>query len=397
MTARACGACSRESGGMAAWGRPLARGGKARRRRSVIPADPSFPRKRESRNSDENSLSAIIDSSPGARNRGCRRHAPTVFALGGAVPWALLSAGGHSERMRSAAACTAARVRPVTGAFQWSRPVRMSTSAAMVSGLPLTGGAVPNMAVRRMRLKTAIAPASRMQSRQSVSFAFAFARLAGGAGAAPIHAAVFGRAFGAPAMARSPARQSPAFGRYAARTMRAPGGAVGVMLSGERAVAPARRRRRRAGDKGFKCAALVGKRGHRFDMPSLVGGHRFGMPSLVGGHRFGMPSLVGGDRSDMPSLVGGGRALHGSAAVGIGADHGADAVPYADGGNGCGDGGNGGCGGCGGANDGGVNHGVGSVRSYRHSMIFGRRVEGKRMGGTIHDHARSASPSGRDR
>ena len=333
---------------------------------------------------------SIVAPAPGIGVAGVRR--PRCSPWAALAPGALPSAGGHSERMRSAAACTAARVRPVTG------------------------GAVPNMAVRRMRLKVAIAPASRMQSRQSVSFACAFARLAGGAGAAPTHAAVFGRAFGAPAMARTHARQSPAFGRYAARTMRAPGGAVGVMLSGERAVAPARRRRRRAGDKGFECAALVGKRGHRFDMPSLVGGHRFGMPSLVdghrfgmpslagghrfgmpslvGSHRFGMPSLVGGDRSDMPSLGGGGRALHGSAAVGIGTDHGANAVPYADGGNGCGDGGNGGCGG---ANDGGVNHGVGSVRSYRHSMIFGRRVEGKRMGGTIHDHARSASPSERDR
>ena len=133
---------------------------------------------------------SIVAPAPGIGVAGVRR--PRCSPWAALAPGALPSAGGHSERMRSAAACTAAR----------ARPVRMSTSVAMVSGLPLTGGAVPNMAVRRMRLKVAIAPASRMQSRQSISFACAFARLAGGAGAAPIHAAVFGRAFGAPAMAR---------------------------------------------------------------------------------------------------------------------------------------------------------------------------------------------------
>ena len=55
-------------------------------------------------------------------------------------------------------------------------------------------------------------------------FGGAGARPVGVAGAAPIHAAVFGGAFGAAAMAGAAARQLPAFRRYAAPAMQAQGG-----------------------------------------------------------------------------------------------------------------------------------------------------------------------------
>ena len=127
------------------------------------------------------------------------------------------------------------------------------------------------------------------------------------------------------------------------------------MLSGERAVAADDRRRRRAGDKGFKGA-------HGFGVAAFVGLHGFVMVShdfVMAAHGF----VVASHGFVMAAFVGVALLVEDAGPVLVGADHGADAVPYADGGDGGVDGGNDGSGG---TDDGGVDHGGEAVRLFSH-------------------------------